>query len=392
MAINIISIGSGNGEGLISFGPLHAVAGEENPLTRFRGGKFDLQDYSFFSGGDATTYHLRLRGRKRGLRVISFIGPRGPHFLPGGSAVSIAIGLAGLGARTNIAIPLAGENDFCYKLISAKAEELGINILPPFGDQREPVSFVIYGLPSGDERSIVFPFKPDYEIDKDRAELTLKAIREREGTTHVVATGIRRVKELQFIGQIFEKVRQQDQSVVTYFMPNSVLLPRKNTFIRSQLRVVLNNTSIWQMNAQEASIYLGQRIPFPERVRELARVGDIGYRDDDPRVTIVTCGAKGAWAMIAGEHYEVAPYIATNVIDTAGAGDAFAAGFIFARDIPGCTPREALQLAAFVAGAKIGVAGGCLGIPERDQIDRYLAQLRAKLNAGAASESTASAR
>lgn len=71
---------------------------------------------------------------------------------------------------------------------------------------------------------------------------------------------------------------------------------------------------------------------------------------------VVTCGAEGAHAMKAGEHAYVPAEPVARVVDTTGAGDLFAAGFL-AGHVKGRPLAECLKLGAICAAEVISHYG-----------------------------------
>jgi fructoselysine 6-kinase len=86
-------------------------------------------------------------------------------------------------------------------------------------------------------------------------------------------------------------------------------------------------------------VALLSRPDFPEKEQWMREIFVQG-----PRLVLVTCGAKGAWVYDGHAlfHQEVIP---VNVVDTLGAGDAFAARFLV-EVISGTPLQKSMQLAA----------------------------------------------
>lgn len=73
-------------------------------------------------------------------------------------------------------------------------------------------------------------------------------------------------------------------------------------------------------------------------------------------VVVVTCGERGAVAISNGERAEVAAEPVERVVDTTGAGDLFAAGYLFGH-VRGRVPAECLRLGAICAAEIISHFG-----------------------------------
>jgi ribokinase len=110
-------------------------------------------------------------------------------------------------------------------------------------------------------------------------------------------------------------------------------------------------------NADEARVLTGE--PDPERAaRALARrvrSSSASRRGTADSAVVVTLGAEGAlWS--DGERVLRAPAVAGHVVDTTGAGDAFAAGLLAAR-AGGAEPAEQLAAGCELAARAVGVRG-----------------------------------
>ncbi|MDV7270582.1 ribokinase [Thioclava sp. A2] len=88
----------------------------------------------------------------------------------------------------------------------------------------------------------------------------------------------------------------------------------------------------------------------------------------------VTMGGKGAvWRDLrAGTSVEVAAY-PVEVVDTTGAGDTFA-GYLVAGLAEGMEPARAMRLASAAGAVKVTRAGTADAIPDRAEVDAFLAK------------------
>ena len=114
----------------------------------------------------------------------------------------------------------------------------------------------------------------------------------------------------------------------------------------SGIRRVLAHTDVFFPNEDEAARLTG--CPTPQSAaRALAALC---------RVAVVKMGAEGAWVVSAGEEFH-SPAVRTRVVDTTGAGDTFAAGFLLGF-IRGATLRACAQSGARAAARSVTAIGG----------------------------------
>lgn len=97
-------------------------------------------------------------------------------------------------------------------------------------------------------------------------------------------------------------------------------------------------------NVSEAEAFTG--LPASEAVKMLAGIVD---------VSVVTLGKEGAWVGSKGVFCQVAAE-GGKPLDTTGAGDNFAAGFLYGRSV-GATLEQSARLGSLLAGYVIDVIG-----------------------------------
>ncbi len=90
-----------------------------------------------------------------------------------------------------------------------------------------------------------------------------------------------------------------------------------------------------------------------------------------PRTVCVTSGAEGAWV---GTHEGTwyIPAFAVPIVDSTGAGDTFAAAFVYGYRA-GWSPLRSARFAAAAAALAIGQRGGHHGTPTGDAVHSFLA-------------------
>ncbi len=110
----------------------------------------------------------------------------------------------------------------------------------------------------------------------------------------------------------------------------------------------------------EAAIIAGTRDPL-QAALALEELG--------PRQVLIKLGADGCLARIDGSTYEV-PAPRVDVLDTVGAGDAFAAGYL-ADLMIGAEPAQRLATAVAAGAWAVTVSGDWEGMPDRRALDLF---------------------
>ncbi len=108
----------------------------------------------------------------------------------------------------------------------------------------------------------------------------------------------------------------------------------------------------------------------PESVEDLLVVQRKLTRPN--QAAVVTLGAAGAVAVWADRTIVSAGFPASDIVDTAGAGDCFC-GVVAACVDQGIGPEEALRYANAAASLSVRSAGAAPSIPRRDAIEAFLA-------------------
>jgi len=128
-----------------------------------------------------------------------------------------------------------------------------------------------------------------------------------------------------------------------------------------KLKQVVSRVNVVFLNHKEASLLTGIE-DYKEVAKEIASIG--------PEIVIVKKGEKGIYVHSKELEEEIPAYKVDNVIDTTGAGDAFASGFItgFLR---GYSLRKFLQYGNAVAALKISSLGSHF-VPTHDEVVKFI--------------------
>jgi 2-dehydro-3-deoxygluconokinase len=154
--------------------------------------------------------------------------------------------------------------------------------------------------------------------------------------------------------------RAKDAGVVVSFAVNHrSRLWEAGDAARAAYRAVLAEADIVFASEDEARMLTGEADPAAAAAA-LAEAG--------PSDAIVTLGAAGAVAHIDGAAHAVAA-VPVTVVDTVGAGDAFAAGYLAER-LAGADPAGRLRTAAIAGAYACRHPGDWAGAPRRSDLDR----------------------
>ena len=129
-----------------------------------------------------------------------------------------------------------------------------------------------------------------------------------------------------------------------------------------KLRKILKNTDILLPNK------LGARELTKEDDLATAAKKLLSY---GPDVVVVTLGERGCMVVTAQEKFEV-PAIRVKAVDTTGAGDAFAAGFVYSSILKGWDLKKSVVFANAVAAIKCLHRGAQGGLPTVDEVKEFL--------------------
>jgi 2-dehydro-3-deoxygluconokinase len=158
---------------------------------------------------------------------------------------------------------------------------------------------------------------------------------------------------------IASQARASDAQCIS-FDPNlrPVLWPSVNEMVQQMRR--LATLAQWVMpGLEEGRILTGAHSP--------SAIADF-FLQGGAQGVVIKLGAAGAYLKTAQQELEVAAIPVAKVVDTVGAGDGFAVGFISAL-LEGRRPEEAAARGNLVAAQAIQVAGDSDGLPTRVQLD-----------------------
>ena len=264
---------------------------------------------------------------------------------PGGSAANVAVGLARLGQRVGFVGKLGDDAPGRRLLDAFKAESIDVGQALIETDCPTASCFITVDVQG--ERTIVV--LPGVSLIEHPDELNTAYLSTAQalylGPTYldvaaVAVTAARR------------------GSCTVFYAPG----PPPGAEARADLAVLLRQVDVLLVSRGEAQTLTGYAAP-PQAAMALRAMG--------PPVVTITAGAHGAWVADDAGLTHVPAFAVSDVQDTTGAGDAFAAGLVAGR-LEGLSWVDAARMGCAGAALKIRHVGARRGLPRREKVRALL--------------------
>lgn len=279
-----------------------------------------------------------------------------------GADTNVAIGLSRLGFRVGWLSRVGNDSSGQYLRTRLVAEGLDCRYVTT--DSEHPTGLMFKERAQGGADPRVEYMRRNSAASQlspvDAAEVDFSALR------HLHATGIppaisASCRELS--RQLIQRARSHGASVS--FDPN---LRPTLWASESEMRTTLNAMAAganWVLpGLSEGRLLTGCDTPY-----------DIAgfYLDQGAQAVVIKLGPEGSYyrGTLTGhdENFTIAGVPVSKVIDTVGAGDGFAVGFISAM-LDGLGPRQALARANLIGAEQVQVLGDIEGLPHRERLQR----------------------
>jgi len=274
----------------------------------------------------------------------------------GGSAANVAVGLARLGCRTGFVGKL-GDDEQGQWLLQAFVDD-GVDTAALRVERGRRTSSCFIAVDARGERIIVGI--PGASLLEDLAELDV-AYLQRTQTLYVGAA------YPDIAATAMDTLHHQGGTV--FYAPGGAWGPAGLAGIRP----LVQQADVFVISRTEAEALLGAHPPA-QAVQTLHQAG--------APVVIETLGREGAVVLTMAGLAQVPAFPVSDVRDTTGAGDAFAAGLI-AGYLAGLDWVAAARMGCATAALKIRHAGARSGLPNREQVQRLLAMVSPEATATA---------
>lgn len=282
---------------------------------------------------------------------------------PGGSIVNTALVLAGLGLSIRL-VARAGQDAAGVQALNA-LQTAGIDLTLVQRDDTAPTGQIFIVVSEDGERTmfsargantLITPESLSEETWQDVTRLHLSSYSFLEAPQK---TTVQKLIEGAFSREIPISLDIADGHAAR---------------LRSDLDSLIGQLDILLLNPTDAAA-LCSRAPIMNEQELIAALLLLG-----PQQVALKLGSRGCMVADGKEIYALPPLPAA-VIDTTGAGDAFAAGMIYGRHT-GLPTLEAAWLASALGALATTVRGAGTALPGRQALTAYLAALPSKVNSG----------
>ncbi len=263
---------------------------------------------------------------------------------PGGSAANTAVGISRLGLKSGF-IGRVGDDPYGQLLIKAFIEE-GVDTSCIEIDNTGSTGFVIVLVDRSSVRRIIR--WPGVNLNLSSLDIDEEYIRKARA---IHASGVK-------INVVYSIVNLCDRYKLTFCWDPGLIAIREKL---NNIADILSKTSILFISEVESKMLVGTS-NVDEAILKILNAG--------VKIVAVKAGARGSYvAFNSNIHYIPAVKI-KPVIDTTGAGDAYAAAFIV-QTLRGKDPIQSAKYASVASALKVRFSGA-RNIPRREEVDAFI--------------------
>lgn len=288
------------------------------------------------------------------------------HSRPGGAAANTALALGNLGLRTTLLANIGADytgTEILAALREAPGAAIDTSRLQILDGVQTGLSVGISKAP-GKERSFITVLGTLNHFgvaDLESQAEFLEGCRLILLCGYFLLPGLRRPE----LSDLLRKLKQAAQRPPLILLDTGWSPDGWTDQTRAEVQRLLSVVDIFLPNRVE----LEAVTKLPDRSAAVSTILAAG-----PKALVVKEGSRGSSLYTPAGQWEVAA-IATDVVDTVGAGDYFNAGFIWGL-AEGCSPVEAMQRGNVVAALNISRDAGRLRLATRTEVEARLLEAR----------------
>lgn len=268
----------------------------------------------------------------------------------GGCAANVAVGLARLGISAECYAHIGNDRNADWILEEFRKNGVGAELVTKDTDFPSDMSAIVVDKNSGER--VIF--------SNQKASAKLEIIPEKISEAGWI-----------FIGDLHGNWQGDLDLISSVARENEIKLAYnpKQSQIHDDVKKIMQiiaGTTVLFLNKDEALEILSQLVNFSIAdlddenflLKELKKLG--------AQIVVITDGVRGAWASDGGETFFV-PGKKVNAVDSTGAGDAFASGFLGAH-LKGKTLQECLDWGIANSSSSVQFYGSIEGLLDEDGI------------------------
>ena len=277
-----------------------------------------------------------------------------------GAEYNVAVGLRRLGHEVSYLTRL-GQDPF-GKRIAAQMEKNGLDLSLVTYSQERATGFMLKAKNLQGDPDIFYFRKNSAASELDEAAINRLDM---SGFRYLHLTGIfPALSEQTWSASLRLLERARENHLTVFFDPNlRPQLWQDKALMCRRINLLARKADYFFPGVGEGEILMGSR-----KAGEIARY----YREQGVPCVVVKTGSQGALAAVREEMLAVPGYRVDRVVDTVGAGDGFAAGFISAV-AEGLPLAEAVLRANAVGSIQVMHESDNEGLPTREELSRFMA-------------------
>jgi len=276
----------------------------------------------------------------------------------GGAETNVGVGIVRLG-HSAAWITRLGNDEFGQYILSFYKGE-GLDVSKVIIDAKNPTGIFFRQKSFHGESKNFYYRKESAASHLIPEDLDLDYIK---GARYLHITGITPALSESCYKTVKEAMKiAKENEVKVSFDPNIRLKLWEKEKAIETINHLLTYTDIFLPGIDECEILFGTR-----NADEIFKITE----EKGIETTVIKLGEHGAIAKQRGNLVEVTGYKLTDVIDTFGAGDAFAAGFL-AGQLKNWSLYDSLNLANATGALSVSVPGNIEALPTLEQVERFI--------------------
>jgi len=289
---------------------------------------------------------FNLVDEKKIAEIMGAIQNFNPKFVPAGSSANVIMGISNLGGKCNF-IGRVGKDSF-GEFYHQNLKRVGVD--PKLAECNISLTGKCISLITPDsERTFATNLGAAGNLSK--ADITEDAVKKAK-ILHLTGYETESAREAAFHAI---EIARENETKISLDLADSFLIKRRRSDIQ---QILASGVNFLFANEGEAQAFTGLENPS-DAIEELSKFSEI---------TVVKIGSRGSLIKSNCSTYQI-PIYTTKVVDTTGAGDLYAAGFLWAQS-QGKPLELCGKTGSFMASKVISQIGAIIEEPMRGHVEK----------------------